>query len=208
MLVELAGLPGAGKSTVFDLLLARDERLSPMPILRHGPHRGRLGRELVRTAAMLARRRALDRTWSFEVLVMAAYLDALPAALAGREDTVVFDQGPIYTLCRPQLRHPRLARWRDEQLARWAARLDVVVVLEAPDTVLVERMNARDKAHRLKGLAADEAVAGLRRDRDVLDQAITRAGAVRDAPRIVRIDTAATPADDAATRIVEAIGAS
>jgi broad-specificity NMP kinase len=203
MLVELAGLPGAGKSTIFDLLLARDPQIAPMPILRRGPHRGVLARELVRTAARLARRRALDRSWNRELLVMAAYLDALPPVLAERDGVVVFDQGPIYALCRPQMRDPRLSGWRDERLARWAGLLDLVVVLEAPDTVLVERVNAREKAHRLKGV--DDPSTALRHDHEVLEAALSRVAAVRDPARILRVDTGTLRADAAADEILNAI---
>jgi broad-specificity NMP kinase len=204
VLVELAGLPGAGKSTVFEALMQRDASLAPMPILRRGPHRATLARSLVRTTAMLARRRVLDRSWDRDLVVMAAYLDALPPALAGRSATVIFDQGPVYTLCRPQLRHPRLAGWRRAQLARWAALLDLVVVLEAPDDVLRSRIDARAKGHRLKGAGAQEAAAALARDRAVLEDAV---GAVAGAARILRLDTAAVTADAAAGEILEAIRA-
>jgi adenylate kinase family enzyme len=205
VLVELAGLPGAGKSTVFERLMERDASLAPMPILRRGPHRWTLARALARTTAMLAARRALDRSWDRDLVVMAAYLDALAPALADRSATIVFDQGPLYTLCRPQLRHPRLAGWRRAQLTRWAARLDLVVWLDAADDVLLSRIDARAKDHRLKGAGAQDAAAALAQDRAVLQDAVGFVAAAPAAPRILRVDTGAVGADAAAGEILQAI---
>ena len=196
-LVEFVGLPGSGKSTAFETLLARDASLQPMPILRHGPHRGTLLRELARTLGTFVRCRALrfDR----EMLVMGAYLDALPVALADVRGTVVFDQGPIYTLCRPFLRQPRLRRWRDAKAERWRGLLDVVVWLDAPDEVLLERIDGRDKEHRLKGSERAAAQAELVRERAVHLQALERF------PNVLRFDTSEASPDAVADAVLEVL---
>ena len=52
-----------------------------------------------------------------------------------RDDVLVLDQGPLYTLSRVLAARPDLAddRWLTGRIERWAERLDAVLVLDAPD---------------------------------------------------------------------------
>ena len=55
------------------------------------------------------------------------------------------------------------ARWWQQTLTAWGSLLDVVVWLDASDAVLLERIDARDKEHRLKGAGITRGVAVLAR---------------------------------------------
>ena len=204
-LIELAGLPGTGKSSVFDALRSRNGRIARRPILSRGPHATVLAGELVRVVAMLARRRALGRQWNMERLVMAAYLRALPRVLEGPRapdrDAIVFDQGPIFSLTRPVLLDERLRDWWDSTFDAWRSLLDAVVWLEAPDAVLLERINERPKPHRLKGGADGAALETLAQNRAAYDFALSRLESPGRSPAILRFDTSRQSAEE----IVEAI---
>ena len=207
-LLELAGLPGAGKSTIYELLLARDPRIVPMPILRRPPYRAVLARELAAALGTLARTGALNRRWDRELVVMMAYLRALPRVFDGPHrpdaDLLVFDQGPLYTLCRPVLRDLRLADWWDETAATWRGRLDAIAWLDAPDDVLAERIDTREKAHRLKhgGIAVTDT---LRRDRAVYMTALRRLTDGPGAPQVLRVDTSETAPEAAVDTLLAAV---
>lgn len=192
-LVELMGLPGAGKSTVFEALRSRNERIGSRPILTRRSHAPLLVRELVAVLATLVRRRALGRHWSRELLMMAAYLGALPPVLEGPRspdrDAIVFDQGPIFSLTRPAILDERLREWWESALATWRSLLDAVVWLEAPDAILLERINARPKQHRFKVGEQAAALEALAQDRAAYDFALSRLQAADGSPAILRFDT-------------------
>ncbi len=207
-LVELVGPPGAGKSTVLEAL-RRHEDVALMPILRR-THRAALAAGLVWALGAVGRRGALSRRWSFELLVMTAYLRALVPVLEGprrpRGHTLVFDQGPLYTLSQPLLRDQRLSAFRRAELDRWRARLDVVVWLDAPDATLAERIDTRAKAHRYKGAAEAEVIAGLAADRAVYAEVLDRLEAGNGGPSVLRFDTSRQSAGEIATAVLAAAG--
>jgi hypothetical protein len=128
------------------------------------------------------------------------YLRALPGVIQRRPlweaNVLVFDQGPLYLLSEAQLRGDRLATWRKETLETWAALLDVVVWLDAPDTVLADRIDARDKWHRLKGARLEAAIDVLAEARAAYNAMISSLEAREDGPVILRFDTSrVSPAD-------------
>lgn len=209
-LVEIVGLPGSGKSTAVGALRARHPAIAPMPILRSGPHRALLARHLARTLATLAGRRALGRHWTRDGVVMMAYLTALPEALTGpgRPDApvIVFDQGPLYTLSRPSLRHERLRGWRDRAIERWRGLLDLVVWLDADDDILLARIDEREKVHRLKNAGDAPGRSALAADRAVLEDLLGHLGGGISRPRLVRIDTGAKAPEEIASELLAMIG--
>ncbi len=198
-LIELVGLPGSGKSTVFEALSRRSDRIGSGPVLSRRPHVALLAREMAAVLATLVRRRALGRQWTRELLVMAAYLGALASLLGGAwrpdRDAIVFDQGPIFALTRPALLDERLAEWWDSSFATWRSLLDVVVWLEAPDEVLIDRIGARGKFHRLKGGPDEAALDVLAQDQAVYDFALDKLQVGDRTPTILRFDTSRLPAE-------------
>jgi hypothetical protein len=161
---------------------------------------------LARVLATLARRRALGRQWNWERLRMMAYVQALPHALSRRDGPiVVFDQGPIYFLTRPILLDERLSGWWQRTFDRWSGLLDVVVWLEAPDAVLLERIDARDKEHRLKGRRDHAALAVLAQSRRAHEDALARLDGRSPAPTILRFDTSRRSADQVVDEVLRSL---
>jgi shikimate kinase len=207
-LVELAGPPGAGKSTVFRSLLARDQTIEGRPGLRTREYAGAFTREVLAVLGTLARERYRSRV-TLEQVRMMAYLQALPRILerAPSPDRriIAFDQGPVYYLTRPTLTNERLARWRRRVLHTWAPLLDVVVWLDAPDAVLVERINSRDKWHRLKGGPEGRALEVLTESRAAYETVLRELEMRRHGPAILRFDTSRRSADAIAHEVLAAL---
>lgn len=212
-MVEVIGLPGSGKSTLVRAIAEADSRVvttmfasrfgktvaytrsarSLSPILLQGPAarsivRRHFGR-MVRLDAMPTHGRAAAR---------------VPARVH------IFDQGPVFLLYRlaPDLggehRHIAANGWTDRMLGRWASALDLVVVLDAPDEVLFDRVQIRSKPHSLKDVSSDTGHHALRRHRHRYEQILSDLRA-REPFDIVRLDTALASVTTSTTRIQDAI---
>src|SRR5207253_8094260 len=77
--------------------------------------------------------------------------------MAGSRRLVVLDEGPVFALAWLQvfgaerlLRSTAYKRWVQRTLADWARVLDAVVLVDAPDPVLSQRIRARVKPHLVK----------------------------------------------------------
>jgi shikimate kinase len=140
---------------------------------------------------------------------MMAYLQALPRVLERADPatsrTIALDQGPIYLLTRRSLTSERLGTWRRRVVQRWAPLLDVVVWLDAPDALLVERINARDKRHRLQGSAEGTALEALAESRAVYERVLGELETGRPSWVVLRFDTSVRSADEIADEVLAAL---
>jgi shikimate kinase len=209
-LVELIGLPGAGKSSVFGALVDRSPKVE-----RHdAPELGDLG-----FGALLATLPSILETLVSSgairgltpaQLQLMVYLRALPRVVArgapGDGSILVLDQGPFYLLDRPLLMDERLANWREEVFETSAAFMDAVVWLDAPDSVLVERIAGRRNWHRLKEAHPSTALASLARTRAVHEQALSKLKTRLSGPVILHFDTSRVSSGEIADAILQTVG--
>jgi adenylate kinase family enzyme len=121
---------------------------------------------------------------------------------------VVLDEGPVFALAWLRLfghqrrRRDALVPWRQQALAQWAAALDMVVLVNAPDAVLVERIRARDKPHRVKHRTDEEIGAFLAAYRAAFDAVIAGLTA-QNAVQVVTFDSDGEAIDRTADRLLE-----
>ena len=206
IVVELAGVAGAGKSTLALALAQLDPTIRARPRVReqsylanvpslvptflglHWPFRGVLRKEMKRM-----------------LRVRTLYRMAQESTLDG---TLLFDEGPVYMLARilmfgaDNTRSATFEQWWRRTIAEWAETLDVVVWLDAPDDVLATRLHTRAQPHPLQG-APDRAVTAFFRSyRDaftrVLDELLSGGR-----PRLWTISTAAATPSSAARALLD-----
>ncbi len=157
IVVELAGPAGAGKSTVWRLLTARTRVVHAS--VWNLPRRLLVASALRMLPAMTS---VVLRsgTLPWEELKQMIRLDALRRYLhrlrSAHHDLILMDEGPILAMSWLRVLGPacfrdgRMDRWWNRTLDVWAPVLDGIVLLDAPDSVLVHRIRTRAKLHEYK----------------------------------------------------------
>jgi hypothetical protein len=74
--------------------------------------------------------------------------------MKSRHRVIMLDEGPVFGMSWLDLAFADRgaqapARWRRRALARWADLLDSVILLDADDSVLANRIRTRAKSHRM-----------------------------------------------------------
>jgi cytidylate kinase len=212
LVAEILGPPGAGKSTVLDAVARHAPGVRTVRAYRSARTVSAYLGAAAEVAPVLVCA-ARDIRGARQRLNWMVRLQASPRILRvdGRgADVVLFDQGPAYTLVRLHDRAAdragRYGRWWSGELRRWAGLFDLVVLLDAPDDVLLERIRTREKPHAVKDVAAVEARQALAEYR-ARCQVVVRRLAATGSTRIVRVDTSASPQDAVVAVVLGVLGA-
>lgn len=214
--VEIVGVAGSGKSTLSRALRSEygchvaDSLHTKLP--GHWPY---VVHGLPRVAPFLAasvRDRPLLSWDELKFVLYVAEWDRfLRAEYRDRPGVVVLDQGPMFALARllwggkPVTRHPSFEEWLRRMVGHWSHELDAIVLLDAPDAVLLERIDAREQRHDAKGVSSHEGLELLGRHREAYGRVFELVESL-GGTRVLRYDTATMPPDRIAAEIVELLG--
>lgn len=214
--VEIVGVAGSGKSTLSRALRSEygchvaDSLHTKLP--GHWPYvvHG-LPRVVPFLAASVRDRPLLSWDELKFVLYVAEWDRFLRAEYRDRPGVVVLDQGPMFALARllwggkPVTRHPSFEEWLRRMAGHWSHELDAIVLLDAPDAVLLERIDAREQRHDAKGVSSHEGLELLGRHREAYGRVFELVESL-GGTRVLRYDTATMPPDRIAAEIVELLG--
>ena len=209
--IEIAGVAGAGKSTLLERLaaLGDDWLVADSLHARRPAHLPYLaaGLPAVLPLAAAAARRSAPPTW--QDVKEAVYVSVWYRDLAAHADadgrTVLLDQGPIFALARlrwqpsPLTLAPGFRDWWQRAIERWAGELDGVVWLDAPDAVLVNRINGRARNHLVQSRPRPEALVFLDASRSALAAVIDAVRAI--GVPVLSVDTEASTSHQAGLRV-------
>ena len=201
-LVEIAGVAGAGKSSLAREICRRDDgfQLAEFIHARTPGHLVHAARAIPRTLPILAGSLAPGPRLSWADLKLLVYVSGWHRVLGrkpgyGRGVTLL-DQGPIYALVRLKAQAKNVTagapfeRWWNDMLERWTGELSSIVWLDAPDRVLWERINGRAQPHTTKGGPAGAGQMFISRYRQLFEEILDRIDST-GGPEIHRFDTSA-----------------
>lgn len=182
--VEIIGPAGAGKTTLGRVLRQRHKDIQldiPVSKFRKFPF---LVSTYVSMLPTYLRQYRHSRWFNWRETRSMVYLKAVHHIFRNRTSDnsgiIVLDHGPIYrltTLCEfgPELTTSQLyTAWWAELFSQWAAMLDMIIWLDAPDETLWKRIHNRRRWHMVKDGSEQEAYDFLRRYRRVMERLITQ----------------------------------
>lgn len=204
--VELVGPAAAGKSSLL-LALTREHRmwqaglrppryrhlatavsLAPTFLALHRPYRGLLWKEMKRITYLRTLQRVLEDPGS------------------RRSRTVILDEGAVYMMARllvfggETVRSAAFDRWWRDAIERWARALDILVWLDAPDPILIQRLRSRGQPHPVKGLSDAAIGRFITTYRAAYDRVLGGLAAAHG-PALVAVHTDQESLDQAARRV-------
>ncbi len=159
-LIEMVGIGGAGKSTLFKALNCENQKiqkLEPPNKLRYLPA---ILMVVFHWLPIYLWKYRCRRWFTWEEIRNILYLDTwlgyVRAQARARDLIVVLDPGSIYWLSSLKefgpdfTTHPVFRRWWDARLSQWASALNLIIWIEAPNQLLLERVLDREELHEAK----------------------------------------------------------
>ena len=201
--IELVGPAGAGKTTLSRALTQQSQKIiiGADIELRKPGNLPRFLRTCPSLLPLFLRRRQASRAFSWDELKDMVYLKSWQHVFrqqAARQGAMVLlDHGPIFRLATlhtfgPDRLHEAAAEpWWNAMFKQWATTLDLVIWLDAPDTILETRINTRQQRHVVKGKTTGEVSEFLnhyRRAYTYILQRLTDEGG----PLVLQFDTSRT----------------
>lgn len=180
LLIEIIGLAGSGKTTLTRLLSQKN------PNFQIGLHLSKIKAysHLINPSILFLPTfvtsdwgdRWFDWRETKAIMFMYAWQRQLKRYIPQNIDVVLFDHGPIYWLTRLRAMGPEFTksrpfeRWWENQLLLWAMLLDCVIWLDAPDEILINRIQSREQDHIVKAESVGNIYKFLSGFRSAFDQ--------------------------------------
>lgn len=214
LVAEIVGPAGAGKTTLLRALSERTERIRPSVCLPRTAFLSALISNAMTLAPAFLRHYRQDRWFTWRETRSMVYLKGWHQILMryglDNELVTVLDHGAIYRLALLREFGPEVTKshtyisWWTNMLNQWAATLGVVIWLDAPDAILIERVNSRSIDHRIKGQTEQDVRQFFFRYRRCYEEVIARMTA-SCGPDLLRIETDRTSLDEIVDRSLTAL---
>jgi len=204
LVVEIIGPAGAGKTTLVRSLGQREKKIQQgisLSKTRQIPF------FISNTFSMLPAylRHYRHSRWfnwreTRSMVYLKAGLHVFGQEALNNEVVTVLDHGPIYRLATLREFGPELTtsqpytRWWANLFRQWAATLDMIIWLDAPNAILLDRIRGRDHWHVIKEKCEREAYEFLTRYRTALERLIVRSVTDHQVA-LLRFDTSQKSAD-------------
>ena len=216
LIIELVGPAGAGKTTLSRVLTRRNPmiQLGSDIELRKTKYIPIILRNTISLLPIFLRQIRHGRRFTWDEIKYLIYLGGWPEVLrqeaADDANALLLDHGPVFKLATlnefgpESLKTGQFASWWGTMFRQWASTLDMVVWLDAPDTILEQRINSRDQRHSVKGKSEPEVVHFLERYRTSYEETLAKLR-ISGTTRLLQFDTSRTSIEQVADEIFSAL---
>src|SRR6188474_740753 len=163
LIVELVGPAGAGKTTLSRVLTHQNPmiQIGSDIELRKAEYLPVILSNTISLLPAFLHQISHGRRFTWNEIKYLLYLEGWSGVLkqeaANDAAAILLDHGPVFKLATlnefgPEtLKTNQFETWWDRMFRQWASTLDMVIWLDAPDTILEQRINSRDQRHLVKG---------------------------------------------------------
>lgn len=206
LLIEVMGPAGAGKTSLIDAISDHNKGfvLSPRPgFCRRAVA---FAQVLLSNPGLLSKVRGMSRD-DFRAMVYLRAWHAMYSNHNHREITA-FDHGPLYRIaklrefCSQLSGSAQFQRWLTRWTNRWLETLDMIILLDAPNDILMERIVARGEFRVVMTVSPSEAARRLDSFRHAFEQVLEPSRNVERSPSILRFDTSAVSRADLIQKVL------
>jgi len=181
-IIEFAGPAGSGKSSLRRIMIRRNQRIKNMPFPSKVSYLPSLLRIYLRWSPLYLQNYRGTKWLSMQEIRNIGYLDTWLSTIrsngqSGR-DIFVIDPGSVYMLSEqkefgPEItRHPSIQSWWNAKFEQWSSALDVIIWMDAPEELCIERVLSRAEDHELKYHTYEEGLDELKRYREYYQKII------------------------------------
>ena len=201
-IIELAGIPGAGKTTLMAALEQQLDRVDWI-ILENYQYNRDLGfflrNLLILLPIILKARGHSDQRLSRRDVAQMIMLNGLPNVARRKvfkeHKTVIFEEGHLALISQLHRRNshllntPSTQQWWKIICREWAEMLDLVIELDAPADVIVARIRNREDQYEVADMSDEVAIKYFEEIQDTQERLLVSLESLPNAPRIIRFNS-------------------
>jgi len=210
LVIELIGVAGVGKSTLYRALNSKDlswlvcDMVLPVWNISSAPF---FFENIISLAPLLIHEEIKgERLLKRREIAFLALLNGWHKILRKKADqqgkAILIDQGAISMMTYlsvwgpPSLKFDHLQGWWDSVYVNWARTLDFLVYLDTKDEIIIDRIRTRSQDHHLKKETTDVMCDWIMRYRLLYKKLLNRFESNGFRAKVVRIDTGENSVED------------
>lgn len=215
LIIELAGPAGSGKSTLTKALSKSNGKIQIGAIpkirdIRDLPFFVWNMISLIPTFLTIYHNKKQDSFTRRQIVNMAileGWYRRLRAMRSNDGKVIILDQGPVHILSDLQRFGPKnlnsmIPRWWNKTCQVWVDTLNIVICLDAPDSVLLNRIRSRAKNHGCKSETDEKAISFLNKCRTTQEKTLASMHFNSSGPEVICFDTSQVSLNEATEKIL------
>jgi deoxyadenosine/deoxycytidine kinase len=181
-IIELAGVAGAGKSTLMKAMMQRNGSIKPFPPPSKAYYLAFLLKMYYRWLPLYLKNFQNSRWFTLQEIRNMGYLETwlsyIRSKAQARQNIYVLDPGSIHWLSSlqaygpPITKHPHYHSWWKNKFDQWSSGLAAIIWCDAPEDVCLQRVLSRDEWHEIKEMSMNSALSEIRCYRDFYERII------------------------------------